>query len=195
MPSSCRRWGEAGVTTLVDACPRRARRRGRGTDDSRVAVAWTDGRDGPHRRDGAGVAGRAGCCGWCGGAATGQDSDAVYAEAAMRPSTAAASAGRISNIQPSPYGSELMSSGEASSASLTAVTSPSRGAKTSLTDFVDSTSPQESPGDTVSPTAGSDTYTTSPRASCAKEVIPTRTTPSSPTRTYSRSLMSLLARR
>ena len=42
--------------------------------------------------------------------------------------------------QPSPYGSELISSGESSSAALTSVTSPERGANTSETAFTDSTS-------------------------------------------------------
>jgi hypothetical protein len=43
----------------------------------------------------------------------------------------------------------------------------------SLTDLVDSTSPHGSPAVTVAPTAGSDTYTTSPRARCAWSVMPT----------------------
>src|SRR5690349_13679769 len=63
----------------------------------------------------------------------------------------------------------------------------------SLTDLVDSSSPQVSPAVTWSPTCGRETYTMSPRASCAKSVIPTRTEPSvSPgLRTHSCSLVYL----
>src|SRR5919107_1950463 len=61
----------------------------------------------------------------------------------------------------------------------------------SLTDLVDSSSPQVSPAVTCSPTCGRETYTMSPRASCAKSVMPMRTDPSaSPgVRTHSCSLV------
>ena len=69
----------------------------------------------------------------------------------MRASTAEASETRISNIQPDSYGSVLTVPGSASSVSLTATISPSSGEYRSLTDFVDSTSPHDSPAVTVSP--------------------------------------------
>jgi hypothetical protein len=63
----------------------------------------------------------------------------------------------ISTIQPSPYGSELSSSGCDSRASLRASTVPATGAKTSETLLVDSTSPIGCPAVTAVPTPGSET--------------------------------------
>jgi hypothetical protein len=77
------------------------------------------------------------------------------------------------NSQPAPYGSELISPGFSSISGLTSVTSPSTGEYRSLTDLVDSTSPQGSPAVTLVPGAGMDTYTTSPSAFCAWSVMPT----------------------
>src|SRR5699024_1495475 len=71
------------------------------------------------------------------------------------------------NSQPWPYGSELTSSGLSTTASLWPVTSPVTGAYRSLTDFVDSISPQVSPAVMVLPISGRSTNTTSPRASAA----------------------------
>src|SRR5207248_385541 len=53
------------------------------------------------------------------------------------------------------------------------------GASMSDTDLVDSTSPRDPPASSEAPSSGSWTNTTSPRASWAKSVIPTRTLPSS----------------
>src|ERR1039458_8650917 len=73
----------------------------------------------------------------------------------------------IRSSQPAPYGSELTSPGSSSISGFASITSPSTGAKMSLTDLVDSTSPQGSPAVTAVPAAGMETYTTSPRARCA----------------------------
>src|SRR6266542_3560088 len=99
-----------------------------------------------------------------------------YAEASRRPSSSPGSAGSISTIHPSPYGSSLTSWGASARAPLRSTTLPLTGAYTSETDFVDSTSPNGDPAVTSVPTSGTSTYTTSPRASWAKSVIPTRTT-------------------
>ncbi|OUD86724.1 hypothetical protein BC477_01925 [Clavibacter michiganensis subsp. michiganensis] len=74
---------------------------------------------------------------------------------------------RTFTSQPAPNGSLLTRSGEATTSSLTSVTVPSMGAKSSPTDLVDSISPTTSPPASSSPTAGSSTKTTSPSLSAA----------------------------
>ena len=75
---------------------------------------------------------------------------------------------RSRRSSPSPYGSELISSGLSRRAPRCAPsTVPVTGAKRSETLLVDSTSPTARPCVTVAPTAGSETNTTSPSASCA----------------------------
>ena len=55
-----------------------------------------------------------------------------------------------------------MVSGASASGSFTSTTLPEIGAKSSETAFVDSTTPNDSPFFTASPTSGSSTNTTSP---------------------------------
>jgi hypothetical protein len=73
----------------------------------------------------------------------------------MADSSSAASETRTSSSQPPPYGSELTSCGLASRSPLTADTVPETGANRSYTDFVDSTSPKDSPAINSLPTSGS----------------------------------------
>jgi hypothetical protein len=68
-----------------------------------------------------------------------------------------ASATRTLMSQPSPNGSELTSSGESTTASLTASTSPVTGANSSPTDLVDSISPTTEPSAASLPAAGRST--------------------------------------
>src|SRR5690606_15083864 len=82
---------------------------------------------------------------------------AAYASASSSPSVGFSSLTLTLMSQPSPYGSELMTSGVPSSASLRAITSPETGTKTSETDLVDSSSPTTEPAVTASPSAGRST--------------------------------------
>src|SRR5436190_14273332 len=84
-----------------------------------------------------------------------------------------------------------MSSGRSSRAALRSITRPEMGLKTSETDLVDSTSPKGWPAWTSVPTSGTSTYTTSPSASWAKSVIPTRMRPSPSSRAHSCSFVYL----
>src|SRR5215211_937896 len=68
-----------------------------------------------------------------------------------------------------------MSSGRSSRSGFRSTTFPETGAYTSETDLVDSTSVNGWFAVTVAPSCGTSTKTTSPSASCAKSVIPTRT--------------------
>src|SRR6185295_15659352 len=88
-----------------------------------------------------------------------------YASASSSPS--GVSLAWTSNIQPSSYGAELITSGVSASAVLTATTVPLTGAKSSETDLVDSTSPTAAPACTSEPSSGSWTNTTSPSWFCA----------------------------
>src|SRR5919198_3143214 len=97
----------------------------------------------------------------------------------------------MTTIHPSPNGSRFTVSGVSASAPLRSTTVPLTGAYTSDTDFVDSTSPKGSPAWTSVPTSGTSTYTTSPRASWAKSVMPTRTRPPPSSRAHSCSLVYL----
>src|SRR6266540_4067198 len=101
-----------------------------------------------------------------------------YEAASRRASTSEGSERSRTIIHPSPYGSSFTSSGASINVPLRSLTVPLTGANTSETDLVDSTSPKGSPPDTSVPTSGMSTYTTSPRASWAKSVMPTRTNPS-----------------
>src|ERR1700689_5145841 len=93
---------------------------------------------------------------------------------------------RTRKIPPSPYGSALTSDGSSSSSVLVSVTSPSTGEYRSLTDLTDSTSPHGSPAVTAAPTAGRETYTTSPSCWAAYSVMPTdATVPSTDTHSCS----------
>src|SRR5579859_7757388 len=76
-------------------------------------------------------------------------------------------------IQPSPYGSELTSSGLEESLSLTAATVPVTGAYRSLAALTDSITPKASPRLTLRPAFGRSRNTTSPSCACAKSVMPT----------------------
>src|SRR2546429_7644407 len=68
---------------------------------------------------------------------------------------------RTLKSQPPSKGAEFTREGSSTTSSLTSVTSPVTGEYRSLTDLVDSSSPQDSPAETASPTAGSWTKTTS----------------------------------
>ncbi len=70
-------------------------------------------------------------------------------------------------IQPSAYGSLLISSGAPVSASLTATTSPATGEYRSLAVLTDSMTPNVSPRVRTIPTGGISTKTTSPSSSAA----------------------------
>src|SRR5271166_2870302 len=89
----------------------------------------------------------------------------------MADSKAATSEACTSSSQPAPYGSEFTSCGLPSRSLLTADTLPETGAYRSDTDFVDSTSPKDSPAVTSVPRSGSWTKTPSSSADCAKTVI------------------------
>src|SRR3569623_2309759 len=96
-----------------------------------------------------------------------------YAGSSISASNCAMSPIRILKNQPSPIGSLFAIDGSARKSSLTSVTSPASGMKTSAAAFTDSTTPATSPCLYVRPTSGRSTNTTSPSASCACSVMPT----------------------